>query len=181
MRVKKLLSTSVFVLPVLALTPAAFAQQGQPVGGYKLLNTIQIPGGLAGNDISWVDSANARYYLADRGNATASPVIGPRVDVIDTENNRFLTSIPLTSASNGILAIPRAHELWVGLNDSTLAVIDTTTNAVTHVISTGGTARADEIAWDPVDRLILIANDRDSPPFVSFISQQTFRRENAAL
>src|SRR5258708_11362620 len=155
MRVKKLLSTSVFVLPVLALTPAAFAQQGQPVGGYKLLNTIQIPGGLAGNDISWVDSANARYYLADRGNATASPVIGPRVDVIDTENNRFVTSIPLTSASNGILAIPRAHELWVGLNDSTLAVIDTTTNAVTHVISTGGAPPAHEISWEPRGRAVL--------------------------
>jgi DNA-binding beta-propeller fold protein YncE len=133
-----------------------------------------VPGGLAGNDISWVDSANARYYLADRGNATASPVIGPRVDVIDTEHNQFLTSIPLTTASNGILAIPRSHELWVGLNDSTVAVIDTITNAVTHVISTGGTMRADEIAWDPSDGLILIANDRDTPAFVSFISERTY-------
>lgn len=174
MKRKKLRLFSMFAVPALALVPAAFSQQGQPIGGYKLLTTIQIPGGLAGNDISWTDSANARYYLADRGNATSSPVIGPRVDVIDTEHNQFVTSIPLTSASNGILAIPRAHELWVGLNDSTVAVIDTTTNAVTHVISTGGTARADEIAWDPIDGLILIANDRDTPAFVSFISERTY-------
>jgi hypothetical protein len=174
MSAKKLLSFSVIVLPVLALIPAAFAQQGQPIAGYKLLTTVKIPTGIAGNDISWVDAANARYYLADRGNATSSPVVGPGIDVIDTENNRFLTSIPLGSAGNGLLAIPRAHEIWVGLTDSTVAVIDTTTNAVTHVISTGGTARADELAWDPADALILIANDRDTPAFVTFISQRTY-------
>ncbi|MDP9169167.1 MAG: hypothetical protein M3N54_01005 [Acidobacteriota bacterium] len=163
-----------FALILPALCSLAPAQQGQPIGGYQLLRTITLPGGLAGNDISWVDSANARYYLADRGNATASPVIGPRVDVIDTENDQFLTSIPLASAANGILAIPRAHELWVGLNDSTVAVIDTTTNAVTHIVSTGGKMRADELAYDPADRLIVIANDRDAPPFISFISQRTY-------
>jgi len=155
------LSGLAFLLP--ALLPPVLAQQGQPVAGYQLLRTIAIPGGLAGNDISWVDSANARYYLADRGNATASPVIGPKVDVIDTEDGVFITSIPLASPANGILAIARAHELWVGLNDSTIAVIDTNTNSVSHVIPTGGTARADEIAYDPEDHLILIANDRDTP------------------
>lgn len=160
------------LLPVLALP--AFAQQGQPVAGYQLLRTIKLPGGLAGNDISWVDSANARYYLADRGNATASPAIAPRVDVIDTENAEFITSISLPAAANGIVAVPRAHELWVGLNDSTIAVIDTSTNTVSHIIPTGGTARADELAYDPDDRLILIANDRDNPPFVSFVSQTTY-------
>src|SRR5215470_4968052 len=128
MKIKELLFPSVFALSVCAVASSAFAQQGQPIAGYKLLTTIQLPGGLAGNDISWVDSANARYYLADRGNATASPVLGPRVDVIDTENGVFITSIPLASPANGILAIPRAHELWVGLNDSTIAVIDTNTN-----------------------------------------------------
>ena len=174
MHTTKLLSLSGLALMLPALLPHASAQQGQPVAGYQMLRTITIPGGLAGNDISWVDSANARYYLADRGNATASPAIGPKVDVIDTENGVFLTSIPLTSAANGILAIPRAHELWVGLNDSTIAVIDTNTNSVAHVISTGGTARADEIAYDPDDHLILIANDRDTPPFVSFVSQSTY-------
>src|SRR5579863_8215639 len=100
MHTTKLLSLSglAFMLP--AMFQPALAQQGQPIAGYKLLQTITIPGGLAGNDISWVDSANARYYLADRGNATASPVIGPRVDVIDTQNNSFVTSIPLPAASN---------------------------------------------------------------------------------
>src|SRR5579863_4064931 len=174
MHTTKLLSLSglAFMLP--AMFQPALAQQGQPIAGYKLLQTITIPTGLAGNDISWVDSANARYYLADRGSATASSPIAARIDVIDTAHNRFVTSIPLGVAGNGIVAIPRAHELWVGLNDSTVAVIDTTTSLVSHSISTGGTARADEIAYDPDDHLVLIANDRDTPPFVSLVSTTAY-------
>jgi hypothetical protein len=162
------------IFSAVLLTAAAFGQQGQPVAGYKLVNRIVLPTGLAGNDISWVDPANARYYLADRGNATASPAIAPRVEVIDTQSNQFLTSIQLPAAGNGVLAIPRAHEIWVGLNDSTVAVIDTATNAITHIISTGGTMRADEMSWDPADGYILIANDRDPVPFITFISQRTY-------
>src|SRR5579863_7901056 len=153
------------------ITFAVFAQQGAPVAGYKLLNTIKIPTGLAANDISWVDTATARYYLADHG---AAPSVPASVDVIDTRAGQFLTSIVLPSSTNGIVGIPRAHEIWVGLNDSTLTVINTDNNTISHVISTGGTARADELSYDPVDRLILIANDRDTPPFVSFISTQTY-------
>ena len=99
--------------------------------------------------------------------------------MIDTLNDQYLTSITLPQPPNGVVAVPRAHELWVGLNDSTVAVIDTGNNTITHVIATGGkglaatpAARADELAYDPVDRIILIANDRDTPPFVTFISEQ---------
>src|SRR5579872_322957 len=116
----------------------AFAGQGDPVGGYRLLTTITLPGGLSANDISFVDAANARYYLADRGNATATPPIAPRIDVINTETNQFLTSITLPAAANGVVAIPRAHEIWAGLNDSTVAVINTDTNTITNIISTSG-------------------------------------------
>ena len=168
-------STLIWALTIPAMSVAALAQQGAPTAGYKLLRTITIPTGLAGNDISWVDSATARYYLADRGNAAATPAVGPSIDVIDTETDQFVTSIPLPSPGNGDLSIPRAHEIWVGMNNSTVAVISTDTNQISHTVNTGGTGRADEIAWDPDDRLILIANDRDTPPFVSFISQETYQ------
>lgn len=174
MKHRKAAPVARFALPLFALCSIAFAQQGQPIAGYKLLKTIAIPGGLRGNDISWVDSASARYYLADRGDATVSPPVLPRLDVFDTEGGQFLTSITLGSASNGVVSIPRSHEVWVGLNDSTIAVINTDTNLSTHIISTGGKARADEVAYDPADHLILIANDRDTPPFISFISSQTY-------
>src|SRR5262245_44645808 len=92
---------------------------------YKLLTTIEIPGGLIGFDISWVDSEAGRYYLADRGNATAMPPVPPRIDVIDTKHNKFLFSIPGFAGPNGVVAIhggddddesdePSSGELWVG-------------------------------------------------------------------
>ena len=172
MQAKQLLFPAFSAVMIIATSGVARAGQGDPIAGYKLLTTVSLPGGLAGNDISWADSNTARYYLADRGNATASPVVPPRIDVIDTETNQFLTSITLPAGANGVLSVPRAHEIWVGLSDSTVAVINTDTNAITGSVSTGGTMRADEIAYDPVDQVILIANDRDSPPFVSFISRQ---------
>jgi hypothetical protein len=162
------------IILAMAIRVVAFGQQGQAVAGYQLLKTINLPGGISAFDISWVDPSNARYYVADRGNTTASPPIAPRIDVIDTLNNQYVSSITLPAAGNGVLAVPRAHELWVGLNDSTVAVIDTNTSTITHVISTGGKMRADEMAYDPADRVIVVANDRDTPPFVSFISQQTY-------
>jgi hypothetical protein len=44
----------------------------------------------------------------------------------------------------------------------------------THVIPTNGKARADELCFNPVDHQVLMANDADSPPFVSFISTNSY-------
>jgi len=174
MNARRALSLALTVFVLTALPAAVFAQQGQPVAGYKLLTTISIPGGLTGFDISWVDSAAGKYYLADRGNATASPVVPPRIDVIDTVNDQFVTSINLPAGANGIVSVPRAHEIWVGLSDSTTAVVSTDDYTIRHIISNGGKARADELAYDPEDRIILIANDRDTPPFITFIDAKSY-------
>src|SRR5438270_840372 len=52
----------------------------------KLLGAILVPGNPLRFDISWVDEARARYYLAEGGNAG--------VDVFDAENDLFLGRIP---------------------------------------------------------------------------------------
>src|SRR5215471_18566282 len=174
MRARRPLSLFGLASMLPALLPLASAQQGQPIAGYQLIRTIAIPGGLAGFDISWVDSANARYYLADRGNATATPPVPPRIDVIDTLNDVFVTSINLPAGANGVLSVPRAHEIWVGLSDSTTAVVSTDDYTIRHIISNGGKLRADELAYDPEDRIILIANDRDTPPFITFIDAASY-------
>jgi len=88
------------------------------LGPYEFLTTINIPGGLTGFDISWVDSEAGRYYLANRGNATAAPPVPPNIPVIDTEHNKFLYTIPLPIgpdekngiAPNGVVAIHRTGD-----------------------------------------------------------------------
>ena len=171
------------LIAVLAALAVAFADDSNKnhLTPYKLLTTISIPGGLTGFDISWVDSEASRYYLADRGNATVTPAIPPRIDVIDTEHDRFLSSINLSTAPNGVVAIHRTGDrreedepgtLVVGGLNSTAIFIDLAHPSSTPVsVSTGGNHRADELAFDPQDHIILIANDQDTPaPFVSFIT-----------
>ena len=71
------------------------------------------------------------------------------------------------------MAIPNPHddnpnnpetagELWVGDSASNVEVIDLKTQSVVASISTGGVARADELAYDPLDHIVLIANDRET-------------------
>jgi hypothetical protein len=40
-------------------------------------------------------------------------------------------------------------------------------------IPTHGKGRADELAYDPIDHILLIANDRETVPFVTFINTKT--------
>jgi hypothetical protein len=178
---------SVFPFAVVAAMTLSvcFAQTSTP--NFQLLTTIKVPGGLAGYDISWVDPGNQRYYLSDH---TATKGTG-RIDVINTDTNTLLYTIPQTkneigftgtvtgqpgctvSGPNGVVAIPQLHQLYVGDGDSTVKVVDLDARAVVAVIPTGGSCRADELAYDPLDHIIMIANDNDSPPFVTFISTDT--------
>src|SRR5207247_3364842 len=64
-------------------------------------------------------------------------------------------------------------EIWAGDGNSTVKVIDLRTDSIVKTVSTGGTARADEIAYDQKDKLILIANDADTPPFATLIDTQS--------
>ena len=135
------------------------------------LAKIAIPGkALRSFDIGWVDPGNARYYLADRSNAA--------VDVVDTTENAVVKQITGfkgftgnndTSGPNGVVPVSR-RELWVGDGDSLVQVVDVPTGSIVATISTGGKNRADELAYDPQHGLIVIANDADDPPFLSFIN-----------
>ena len=124
----------VYLLPMIALVSffATYAAEDDKLVPYRLLTTVGIPGGLVGFDISWVDSESGRYYLADRGNAAATPPVSPSIDVIDTKHNQFLYKIPLSSAGNGVVAIggssddesDQAGVLVVGTADSHALSID---------------------------------------------------------
>jgi DNA-binding beta-propeller fold protein YncE len=169
---------------MLAVVTFAYAKEREELGPYRLLTTISIPGFGNGFDISWVDSSASRYYLADRGNATAIPPVAARIDVIDTRRLTLLAPLPVHAAGNGVVAIRTRHddedwhgegstELWVGDAKSFVEVIDLESRSIVADIFTGGTGRADELAYDPRDHIILVANDQDTPPFATFISTRT--------
>jgi DNA-binding beta-propeller fold protein YncE len=138
---------------------------------FSRIATIQIPGNpLTSFDISWVDPVKEQYLLADRSNKS--------LDVFSTDSNTLLFQVPGfvgftgnndTSGPDGVVTVHH-KEAWVGDGDSTVKVVDLNTRTVVDTISTGGTARADELCFDPRNELIMIANDADSPPFVTFIS-----------
>src|SRR5262252_6139877 len=186
MKTKLLVALSVALAIGAFMLVGVFAQSSGPA--FQLLTTITLPGGLAGFDISWVDPGSERYYLADR---TATKGTG-RIDVVDTQAIKLLGTIPSTkteigfagtvpnpepgcsaSGPNGVVAIPQLHQLYVGDGDSTVKVVDTDAQAVVAIIPTGGKCRADELAYDAADHIIVIANDQDSPPYLTFISTDT--------
>src|SRR6266446_2337089 len=89
------------------------AWAGPPADAFGLFESIPVPktpsnntaGGLYSFDISWVDQATHRYYLADRSNNT--------VDIVDTTSNTLIfrlgtgtfagfTGANATSGPNGV-------------------------------------------------------------------------------
>src|SRR5215469_9249551 len=181
-----LLKTTLCAAGAVLLSIGAHAQTTGPT--FQQIATIPLPGGLGGFDISWVDPGSQQYYLADR---TATKGTG-RIDVIDTQTNKFLYAIPTkpteigftgtvpsprpgcsVSGPNGVVAIPQKQQLYVGDGDSTVKVVDLNARAIVAVIPTGGQCRADELAYDPVDHIIVIANPADSPPFLTFVNADT--------
>lgn len=147
-------------------TSAAMAQS------YERIGTIAIPGKpLLQFDIGWVDPTTETYFLADRSNAG--------LDIFNAAKGTFIGRVTgfagFAPAKGTDLAGPDGvvvigDEAWVGDGDSSVKIVDLNLNKIVDVVSTGGKKRADELAYDPRDHLIAIANDADSPPFISLIS-----------
>lgn len=125
--------------------------------------TVAIPpaeGKTLSVDIMWVDQASHRLYAADRTT--------DGVDVFDvsTPLAQYMTTVDTGSGPNGVVAAPNLQEVFAGLNNSTIAVIDVnpsspTFNQVIASIPTGGAKRTDELDYDPVDNKVYAANSDD--------------------
>ena len=189
MKQRKHFGIPLFVLMALALLAAPLAVLAQDgLNPYTEIAIAAVPSGFifpgGGFDISWVDPTTGFYYVADRGNSTARTPVPPGVDVLSVDPPLFRYYIPLASSggTNGVLVFHTsagddAGTLVVGGNDSNTYFIDLSLPfAVPIAVSTGGNARADELAYDPQDQVILIANPDETAPnsrFVSFISTVT--------
>jgi hypothetical protein len=153
---------------------------------FKRIATIQVPGNpLKAFDISWFDPQMSAYLLADRSNAS--------LDVIDTKNNKVLFqvggfvgvagscasgNVNDCSGPDGVVTIHGGKEAWVGdgpdkTKVSSVKVVNLVSRKIVDTIYTGGSFRSDEMAWDSRDEILLVANDADTPPFVTFISTTT--------
>ena len=182
-----------FAVPILALSAlfAAHSAYGgeDKLGPYKQIAPVTVPSGLAGGfDIVWADSEAGRIYLADRGNSKVNPPVPPGVDVISTKHPQFLFEIelPTSLGTNGVLVFHGTDDtdpggtLVVGGNDSNTYFVNLADPSGTPIaVSTGGKVRADELAYDPKDQVILITNPDEATatppgsPFVTFISTKT--------
>jgi hypothetical protein len=182
LRERTLLCTAVSIVIAAMFTTHASALDGdQTNGAVRLLKTVPIPGTKAnttgGNlyafDISFVDQSTQTYYLADRSNAV--------VDVVDARTNQLVTQINATpafrgfsgnnatSGPNGVVAA--FPFLFATDANSRVVTIDLRNGKTVGDVSTGGAAglRADELAYDPRDGLLLVANNADTPPFATLI------------
>jgi hypothetical protein len=164
---------------------------GKAIAGdesFQLVATFSLPNNqsISAFDISTVDSKAGIYAFSDRTNAS--------VDVFALNDNEFTDGVlnpnfpdqislafqvpgfagafpnHNISGPDGLVAVNHS-ELWAGDGNSTVKVINIASHQITDIIPTGGVERADEGTYDPKDRLLLFANDAETPyPFISLIS-----------
>jgi hypothetical protein len=151
----------------------------------RLLATIRVPpittaGALYSFDISWVDQTHRLYFLADRSNKV--------VDVVDTTSNILVEQLapgpgfaPFAGVSPPAFSTATAGPNGVATLGQCLFVTDAPSRVVSFNFVTGATVssvntdpseptRADELAVDPKDSLILAINNAATPDaFGTFI------------
>lgn len=127
------------------------------------------PRGVWAFNISFVDDQSQVYYLADAGNAS--------VDLIDTRTDMLIGQIGGfrgfhgsrdTQGSGGML-MDDLGQLWASDGDSAVKVLDLLSHTIIATLHTGATKRADEMAYDPQDQLLVVTNGSETVPFVTFI------------
>jgi hypothetical protein len=135
------------------------------------VNASNTTGGLFSFDISFVDQTTQTYYLSDRSNFA--------IDVVDAKTDTFITQIsanpPFAGASpsggelsgpNGVLT---ANGCIIATDAGNRVVSFTAGGAqVSDVHITSDPGRADELAFDPKDNLLLVTtpvpNGVSNPP-----------------
>jgi hypothetical protein len=154
----------------------------------RLLSSVAIPpttanntsGGMYSFDISFIDQATGVYYLADRSNKAVDVVSAESIVTQIFPNNghapfagvsppAFATG---TAGPNGVVAaFP-----WLFVTDAPSRVLsfDLSQNPPKTVsectTKAGEPTRADELAYDPQDGLILAINNAATPPFGTLIT-----------
>jgi hypothetical protein len=151
----------------------AFGSSALATETLTLKTVVSIPSSkITSFDISFVDTALNYYILGDRTNKG--------VEVINTVNNSFLmtagqglfagaTGNNNTSGPDGVMTVGHRY-IWAGDGPSTLRVLNVFSGAQVASVSTGGVFRVDEMCYDPVHNIGFVANNADTPAFITAIS-----------
>lgn len=210
---KAIIAGGLFVSLALIFTLSTSAQTARArntTTPIRLLGVIAIPGNpLVTSDIIWVDQATRRLYIADRSNfgidiidavnnlfvgrvtGFAGP-LGSRGD----PNANVGNPPPNGEGPSGVLVTPD-KKVWTGDGNSVVKVADVDPASPTYlkIIQSISTAipecgahcdRADEIGYDPVDHIIMVANDQPQTasattpptkgnPYATFINADTYK------
>jgi hypothetical protein len=178
-----------FLVPsVLAAVPLLVAgSAGAAEPAVRLLSSVPIPvsalntgTGMFSFDISFVDPATGDYFLADRSNFAVDHVSADSIVTQIFPNNGHAAFAGIsppafstaTAGPNGVVAaFP-----WLFVTDAPSRVLTfdlrqnppLTVSEVTTV--PGEPTRADELAYDPKDGLILAINNASTPPVAALVS-----------
>ncbi|HEX3416934.1 MAG TPA: hypothetical protein VHT21_11120 [Stellaceae bacterium] len=185
--VKKCVVLVSLAVPVLAGNAWADGSGKKVEPALRLLSSVPIPisptntgTGTFSFDISWVDQSDGTYYLADRNNQAVDALFAESIVKQIVPNNghapfagisppAFSTA---TAGPNGVVAVFP----WLFVTDAPSRVLsfDLRQNpplTVSEVTTLAGEpTRADELAYDPKDGLILAINNASTPPFGTLIS-----------
>ena len=173
-------------LPLVLVGEAALAVKvHHPVHpATRLLTTVGIPvsganttGGMYSFDISWVDRATGAYYLADRSNKAVDVVVAERFVAQVAGGFAGFTPCADQNAGANDCAGPNGvatstNCLFVTDAPSRVVSFDKATLTLVSAVKTDPSdpTRADELAVDPRDSLILAINNASSPPFGTLIT-----------
>lgn len=133
-------------------------------------------------DISFVDPTTGLLYVADRGYGGAGFLdeFDPTTNKLVQQFAGFTGNKPAApggqslSGPNGVWTATQLDQVWGGDGNSVVKVFDVRTGKAIANIPTNGLYRADEGAFDPADNLSIVANDNDSPPFVTIVNAFNF-------
>ena len=152
----------------LATAGAATAQ------GLKPVATIALPGVPINNlGTMVIDSAARLGFLAEKENKA--------VVVFDTKADAFVSRVTgfvgnakdgIEGGPNGVIVVNGGANLFVSDGDSTVKVVDVKASRIVATLATGGKMRANNMAYDPANRIVLLANSNEEVPFLSLISTE---------